>query len=284
MSEAHDELLTYAAKDDPRLRRAVIRGVERLSGQLGLVRKYERARARSVERAEAPEPARFFAEALRELEVRARFDAEQLARVPREGPLVFVANHPFGVLDGLALCELALRTRGDVKIIIHRALFRDLELQAFMLPIDFGGTREAAKRNLGVRDEAIAYLKDGGTIAVFPGGGISTAQGGAFGPVTDLEWKLFPAKLVQLTKATVVPVYFPGQNSRLFQWVSQFSSTLRLSLVIREVNNKLGQTLEVRVGAPIPWAQLAGIGDKRRLTAHLRQQVYDLAAPPRAAG
>jgi putative hemolysin len=282
MRAANDELLSYAAEDDPRVRRVVIRGIERLSGQRGLVEKYERARARSIRDASDPRPARFFREALRELDVTPQYPADALARIPREGPLVFVANHPFGVVDGLALCELALRTRGDVKIIIHRALFRDLDLQAFMLPIDFGGTRDAAKRNLEVRNQAIDYLRGGGTVAVFPGGGISTAQGGAFGPVTDLEWKLFPAKLIQLTRATVVPVYFPGQNSRLFQWVSQFSETLRLSLVVREVNNKRGHILDVRVGDPIPHAELAAVRDKRALTERLRQSVYALAPSPRS--
>lgn len=279
MPPAHD-LLTYAEPEDPRFRRVVIRGIERLSGQPRLVRQYEQAKARSTHHPDGPFPERFFAIALDVLKVTPRFTPlGQLEKIPREGPVVIVANHPFGVVDGLALCDLALRCRGDVKVIIHRALFRDPALQSFMLPIDFGGSRPAAKRNIQVRNEAIAYLKDGGTIAVFPGGGISTAPS-PFGEATDLEWKLLPAKLIHLARATVVPVYFPGQNSRLFQWVSQISHTLRLSLVIREVNNKRGRPLDVIVGDPIPYESLAPFSDRRALMEHLRAVVYALGHPP----
>lgn len=279
MRPANEDLLTYAEPEDPRLRRAFIRGIERISGQRNLVRMYDRARGRSTHAPDGPRPERFFAEALRELEVEPLFPADKLAAIPRQGPLMLVANHPFGVVDGLALCELAMRARGDVKVIIHRTLFRDESLRGFMLPIDFGGGRDAAKRNIAVRDEAIAYLRGGGTIAVFPGGGISTAQG-TFGPVTDLEWKLLPAKLVHIARATVVPVYFPGQNSRLFQWVSQFSQTLRLSLVIREVNNKRGRPLPVCVGDALPYSELSSYKDRRALMDYLRTKVYALGEGP----
>ena len=94
---------------------------------------------------------------------------------------------------------------------------------------------------------------------------------------TDLDWKLFMAKLVQSSKATVVPVYFPGQNSRLFQVVSQFSLTLRLSLVIREVNDRIGKPLRVVVGNPISYDNLAHIEGRQALTDHLRRCTYALA-------
>lgn len=276
MRAANEELLSYAEPDDPRFRRALIRGIERISGQREIARLYQAARRRSIEHPEHPDPSAFFGHALDVLGIRPEYDSAALERIPRDGPLVFVANHPFGVVDGLALCKLAIETRGDVRILIHRALFRDADLQSFMLPVDFAGTREAAKRNLAVRDEALSFLRQGGTVAVFPGGGISTAQGSTFGPVTDLEWKLFPAKLIKSAKASVVPVYFPGRNSRLFQWVSQFSQTLRLSLVIREINQHRGCSLPVRVGPPVPYAELEGVGDKKALTEHLRALVYAL--------
>ncbi|MEZ4657860.1 MAG: hypothetical protein R2911_09835 [Caldilineaceae bacterium] len=69
-------------------------------------------------------------------------------------------------------------------------------------------------------------------MVIFPAGGISTSTG-LIGPVTDLEWKLFFTKLIQMTEATVAPIYFYGHNSCLFQVISQFSETLRLSLIVR---------------------------------------------------
>lgn len=275
MRTESEALLTYADPRDPRLTQAVIRSVEVLSGQPRLAKQYERVKARTTNRPGTPDPGAFFAEALNELDIEVAYEFLG-APPPAEGPVVFVANHPFGVVDGLALCRLALEQRGSVKIMIHRALFKDPALQPFMLPVDFEGSREAAKRNIAVRDEAIAFLRGGGTVAVFPGGGISTASQ-PFGPATDLEWKLLPAKLIQVTRATVVPVFFPGQNSALFQIASQISQTLRLSLVIREVRNKRGRPLAVRVGAPIPFDALPEAKkDRKELTEHLRRVVYDL--------
>lgn len=278
MGPANDELLTYAEPNDPRLRRVVIRGIEQLSGQKKLRRLYDHARARSTHAPDGPRPEAFFSEALDVLKVKSHYSATQLAKIPRSGPLMFVANHPFGVVDGLALCQLALEARGEFKIMIHRALFRDPDLQPFMLPIDFGGTRESARQNISVRNQATEYLKSGGTLAVFPGGGIATASR-TFGHATDLDWKLLPAKLIHASQATVVPVFFPGQNSRLFQWVSQFSQTLRLSLVIREITNKRGRTIDMIIGDPLHYAQLAHLKDRKALMNHLRQQVYALGDP-----
>ena len=277
MGDAQDNWLTYANPEDPGLRRSVIRSIERLSGQRGLADRYQRARERSVRASDGPRPERFFREALCELGVVVRYQGFPLKAMPRHGPLIFVANHPFGVLDGLALCELALRSRGDVKVMIHRTLFRDPDLRKYMLPIDFSGDRAAAKRNIDVRNRTVAYLREGGTVAVFPGGGIATARG-IFGPVTDLEWKLLPAKLIHLTRATVVPIFFPGSNSRLFQWVSQFSETLRLSMIIRELNNKRGRSLDVAVGRPLAYSELEAFADRKNLTEHLRHKVYRLGS------
>ncbi|MBX2811934.1 MAG: lysophospholipid acyltransferase family protein [Myxococcales bacterium] len=276
MGPANDELLTYAEPHDPRLKRVVIRGIEQLSGQSKLRRLYEHARSQTTHAPDGPKPEAFFSQALKELQVQSRYCPNQMAKIPKHGPLLLIANHPFGVVDGLALCELAIKARSDFKIMIHRALFKDPALQSFMLPVDFSGTREAARQNIAVRNEAIGYLKKGGTIAIFPGGGIATAPR-MFGSATDLDWKLLPAKLIHAAKATVVPVFFPGQNSRLFQWASQLSETLRLSLVIREITNKRGRTIDMVIGDPIPYARLNPIKDRRELTNHLRTQVYALS-------
>lgn len=260
--------LSYAEPEDPPWKQWVIRSIEDATGKRRLLRSYERALA------EGPEA--FFGAALRELAIGLDVDAEQLAAVPREGPVVFVANHPFGVVDGLALCELAMRTRGDFKVLVNKALFKEEALQRFMLPIDFAGTRAAARFNLASQNEAIRRLREGGTVLVFPSGAISTAQGGGFGVVDDLEWKPLTAKLIQKSQATTVPVWFRGENSRLFQVASQISLTLRLSLIIGEVNRMRGRTLELVVGRPIPWRELEQAGDRAAITRHLREAVFRL--------
>ncbi|MCB9744006.1 MAG: lysophospholipid acyltransferase family protein [Alphaproteobacteria bacterium] len=266
MAETADKL-TYASDDQPALMRTVIRLVERLSGKRHLIAMYERAVACG--------PLGFFGGALRELEVTLDADEAQLAKIPRGGPLVFIANHPFGVVDGLILCDIAARTRGEFKVLLHQALFREPTLEHLMLPIDFSGTREAARRNIEARNEAIELLKRGGTVLIFPAGGISTSRGWR-GPVTDLEWSTLPARMIQASKATVVPVYFEGRNSRLFQLVSQFSVTLRLSMVIREVHRLRRTRVRVAVGDPIPFEELAEIKNRNALMQLLRTRTFAL--------
>ena len=119
-------------------------------------------------------------------------------------------------------------------------------------------------------------MRNDGTVVIFPGGGVSTAQRW-FGPALDLEWKRFTAKLVQTTRATVVPIFFHGQNSRLFQIVSQFSLTLRLALLLKEVKNKMGLTIDVTIGSPIPYRELEHIKDRQELLDTLRMITYNLA-------
>jgi putative hemolysin len=264
-----DPRLTYASPDDPRPRRLLIRAVERLTGQ----RTIERLYAQSFERVDDAMP--FWTAALDELDITMAYDADRLARIPSEGPVLFVANHPYGVLDGLVICHLAAHVRPRFRILINRILCREERIASHLLPIDFGETPEAGRVNLRSVREAIATLRDGGAIVIFPAGGISTADK-PFGPAIDP----FAARLIQQTKATVVPVYFHGQNSRLFQWASKVSQTLRLALIIRELERRRGSTVRVAIGEPLAPGDLPALDDGTALTRYLRAVTHDLATEP----
>jgi putative hemolysin len=247
----------------------MIKSIERLTGR----RKLEKMYGNLLDRFE--EEHNFWEAALSELQLNLNYDERQLAKIPRGHPVVFVANHPYGVLDGLIICYLATKSRRRFKILIHSALCQEERIEPYLLPIDFSSTEESIHTNINSKNEALKTLRQGGAVVIFPAGGISTAKR-PLGKATDLDWKLFAAKLVQMTQATVVPIYFHGQNSQLFQIVSQFSLTLRLSLIIHEVKNKIGKTIRVTIGDPIPYEQLAGIKGRRNLTNHLRQLTYEL--------
>lgn len=262
--------LTYVSPTDPKLKAALIRSIERLTGQRKLQHLYHNL----LDQTDGG--ASFWEAALAQLQVTLDYDEAQFHKIPRTGPIIFIANHPYGLLDGLAICHLASRVRGQFKILINSVLCQEDQIAPYLLPIDFSETKEAIQTNINSKKLALTTLHQGGAIVIFPGGGISTAAG-PFGQVTDLEWKLFAAKLIQMTKATVVPVFFHGHNSRLFQIVSQFSLTLRLSLIIHEVNKKMGDTLRLSIGNPIPYQQLAGIKKRQELTDHLRNVTYGLS-------
>ena len=132
--------------------------------------------------------------------------------------------------------------------------------------------------NLKSRAAARAQLDGGGCVVVFPAGGVSTAPD-KLGrhPAIDAPWQPFVSQLIQRSKATVAPIWFGGQNSRLFQIASHVSLTLRLSLIFHEVKTRIGATLPIAVGEPISFAQIANIRDRQALADHLREITYALA-------
>ena len=262
--------LTYASPDDPLAKRLFIRSVETLTGQRKLARIYDNVLAEQDHRD-------IWGAALRELQVVANYDDKQLAKAPADGPVIIIANHPYGVLDGLIICHLAAQIRPEFKILIHNGLCREPRVERFMLPIDFSETAAATQLNIATKQRALATLQAGNAVVIFPAGGIATTVHGPFGHAVDLEWKLFVAKLIQMTQATVIPIYFHGQNSRVFQLASHLSLTLRLALIIHEVNRKRGDTINVSIGDPIPYQDLAPIRKRKELLCHLREVTYGLS-------
>lgn len=267
------ERLTYASPDDPLHKRMFIRSIETLTGQRKLARVYDTV----LQRIPEAESHALWPAALRELQINVDYDQAQLNKIPKDGPLIMIANHPYGVLDGLIICHLAAQLRTDFKILIHRSLCMEQRIERYLLPIDFNETAEAVQINIETKQRSMATLQAGNAIVIFPAGGISTTVNGPFGPAVDLEWKLFVTKLIQMTKATVVPIYFHGQNSRVFQLASQVSETLRLALIIHEVTRKRGETIQVKIGDPIPYDALAGIRKRKELLQHLRNVIYELS-------
>jgi putative hemolysin len=259
---------SYATSADALWRRGLIRCIEHVTGKPRLYRLY-------LAYCRGPASGDFFAEAVRRLDLRVRTNADAIAAIPRHGPLVVVANHPFGVVDGLVLGYLISRVRGDFKILVHSALYRRPELRPYLLPIDFSETRAAVQANLQSRRTALRDLAARRTIAIFPGGGFATAPH-PLARATDLEWKTFVARLVHEGRATVLPVYFDGQNSRLFQCASRISMELRASLLFHEATKMIGREVRAHVGMPIPYHGLAPMTDRRALTAHLRAATYAL--------
>ena len=153
-------------------------------------------------------------------------------------------------------------------------------MEPHILPIDFAETREALKLNLETRKTALRYLREGGCMGVFPGGTVSTGEK-FYKRAFDPEWKTFTAKLIQQSGANVVPMFFDGQNSRLFQVASHLSDTLRLALLISEFDNRVGEPVRVVIGAPLPQETIDGFkGDARGLMRFLREHTYSLSPKP----
>ena len=269
MSEEH---FSYAGPSDPPLRRLVIRLIERMTGQPRIKRLYLDYKAQG---ARAPDG--FWEEAVRRLRLTLTYDAAPLESWPRQGPLVVVCNHPFGVVDGLAICALVARPRPDFRILTNAVLTKAEEIRHHFLPVDFSGTDAAMKINLQSRAGARAHLAGGGCLIIFPAGGVSTTPSLWHRKAVDAVWGNLAGKLICQARASVAPVYFEGQNSRLFQIVSHIHMTLRLSLLFKEVHDRIGATVAMHPGPAVPYAALEPLGGGRALMDHLRAMTYALA-------
>ncbi|MCC6919999.1 MAG: lysophospholipid acyltransferase family protein [Alphaproteobacteria bacterium] len=267
------ETFTYAAPTDSAARRIVIRAIERATGQPHLKRLYLEFQQ---EQAGAPSADDFFAAGVKKLRLDLSYDEAKLMAAPRTGPLVIVANHPFGVLDGIAICHMMLKLRRDFRILTNSALYRVPEIYEWLLPVDFTETQDALDTNIKTRAEARRYLAGGGALVIFPSGGVATTPSAFARRAIDAEWKPLTARLILQGKAPVLPIFFHGQNSRLFQIVSQFSMTLRLALIFREVHRRIGTRLPVSIGDVIPFERLAAMPDKKAVMTYLRQAVEAL--------
>lgn len=262
--------LSYADYFEHPVKRGFVRAVERLSGQRKLQKLYEEYRANL-----ADEP--FFAAAVRLLELDVQFNAARLAGIPATGPLVIVANHPFGFLDGLLISWIVSLRRTDFKVLTNAVLDGAPEARDWLLPIDFAPTKEAQKVNLATRAEALQRLGNGECIVVFPAGGVSTSPTPFAKAAVDDTWKPFTAKLITRSGAKVTPIYFEGQNSRLFQWASHMSIEFRLALIFREVKRRIGTVVPVHIGETLGPDDLEKAGKRHDLMNFLRRETYSMA-------
>ncbi|MEM7321154.1 MAG: lysophospholipid acyltransferase family protein, partial [Pseudomonadota bacterium] len=239
---AHD--ISYAFSAQTRGGRAIIRLLENSTGRLGLIR-----RAKGYER-EVGAGGDFWDIMADRYGLTLNVVAGSLDRIPPTGPLILIANHPYGILDGLMMGHILARTRGDFRIIANQVFRKAEEVNRIVLPISFDDTRAARRKNVQSRKSALDYLGDGGAIGIFPGGTVSTGLT-PFSHPMDPVWRGFTARMVAKSNACLVPVYFDGHTSRMFQIASHVHQTLRLGLLINEFRKRVDAQVRVVIGNPI---------------------------------
>jgi 1-acyl-sn-glycerol-3-phosphate acyltransferase len=261
---------SYASPDDPIHRKALIRSIEFFSGQPYLYNIYKEYQ-KNPDRWES-----FWDGCVELLELNVKFDIKKIKNVPKDGPLMIVANHPFGVLDGLIICWLTSKIRSEFKVLTHSMLLRAPETRNHLLPIDFSESKDAMKTNLETRKTARKILDDGGTIVVFPGGTVSTTKKFYNKTALDPEWRNFTSRLIKRSKPTILPLHFTGQNSFLFQTASHLSETLRSSLLFHEVKRRVNTEVPVIIGDPIRYDQIDENLTNTELSKYLRDITYKI--------
>ena len=262
--------LTYAQPDDPWATRQLILTIENVFGRRKVQRLYDRLKSQPFELNQ------FFQDAIAATEIDLRYDRAQLENIPATGPLVMVANHPFGVMDGTILCHLAAQARGDFRILINAVLCRDKDLAPYFFPVDFSPGKAAKKNNVAMGRRAREAMAADIPVLIFPSGFVSTAGKLGTGQVIDAPWTNFAAKLISDARANVVPIFFHGQNSRAFHIASHLSESLRMAFLVRKAKIRFGTRFDVSIGDTLPYESLESIGGRKALTYYLYDAVQKL--------
>ena len=223
--------------------------------------------------------ARDFAEAaLATLGVRYALHAPEWQRLPATGPLMVAANHPYGGIDGLAAIAALLDRRPDLKVIATQSLAGLEPLRSVLIPVDNFGHSASRGGNVVALRQALRHVKAGGALLLFPAGAVSHLDL-AHRCVADPPWNRTATALLAAAGAPVAPLYVHGSNGAGFQLAGLLHPALRTALLPREVTNKRGTCLDLRLGEPIAVERLAALGDPGRVERLLRVRLYSLAAP-----
>ena len=235
------------------------------------------AKVRDLYRRVQQAPAGFRLEnLLSEMRVSLRVDAGDQERIPARGPVVVVANHPYGVLDGAILTVLLTRVRPDVKVLTNSLLGDVPELEQHCIFVDPFQTDRSIEVNRRALRESLAWLRQGGMLAIFPAGEVSHWQMPA-AQIADPEWNDTAVRLIRRSGASALPVYFCGHNSVGFQLLGMVHPKLRTAFLLREFLQQEGKTVEVRVGSEVSNEAVTAVESDRLAIEYLRSRTYLLA-------
>ena len=266
--------ISYSYSAQTKAGKTVIKLMENTTGRLRLIK-----RARGYEQ-EVANGRNFWQVMVERYGLSLDIVAGDLSKIPTSGPLIMIANHPYGILDGLMMGHILSSVRRDLRILANTVFRKSADLQRVVLPISFDETKDAVRENLATRKNALAYLAEGGAIGVFPGGTVSTAAT-PFAQPMDPGWRSFTARMINKSNATVLPVYFEGQTSLMFQLASHLHNTLRMGLLIKEFKKRIDTPVRVVVGDPITQEDLKEFStDSRAMMDFLRKKTYELSPTP----
>ena len=265
--------LSYANTFTNPVQRNTIKTLELLTGKLRLLRK-----VRQFEKMGIPVGQPFWKQALDLLGINLLTKQSEITKIPKKGSLVITANHPHGLVDGMVLAELIGKVRTDYKILTRSLLTGVKQIDQFMIPVPFDHEENALKKSLEMRKSAMDHLENGGVVVIFPSGKVASSET-MFGDVVEGDWNPFTAKLIQKSGANVVPIFFPGSNSRIYQIANQISATLRQGLLIYEVVHAMNKPQKPLVGSLIKQDEISvWKSDPRGFMRWLRERTLSLGS------
>lgn len=265
----HDEINVFRKHS---LNKQLGKTLEKLSGLASLNKVYEN----NPELLKQTSSQEYLDKVFNILDINYGFLRGSTDHIPKTGPLVIVANHPFGALDGLILAHILQTIRPDTRILANTLLKRFDSLSDLFIDVDPINQKTSMQKNASSLRNAMRWVKDGGCLIVFPAGEVSNLKLKQK-RILDSEWSLTIAKLVRLAKANVMPIYFHGRNSIPFQLVGLCHPLLRTLLLPREILKKSHQHIQLSLGKTIKFAKLRELDDKA-LIHYLRVSTYALSS------
>ena len=264
--------LSYASTFEDPVKSRIISFIELFTGKLKILRMIKQFEKRGT-----PSGQSFWRAALDTMGIDLLTPQSQLDRIPKSGPVIVVANHPHGMVDGMIFADLIGRVRPDYRI-LTRSLLTSIDEVAgsYMIPVPFPHDPDAQRKGVEMRAKAMAHLKEGGVVALFPSGVVASSETW-WGPAVEQEWNVFTAKMIRRSGATVVPMKFPGQNSRAYQIANKVSPMLRQGLLLHEIVHSCDKPQAPIVGHPITQEEIdIHADDPRGFMAWLRARTLEL--------
>ena len=200
--------------------------------------------------------------------------AENITNIPKTGSAIVVANHPFGLLDGLIICSIICDIRKDYKILINEEVSQIDQIREYLLPIKFSSVTADIKKNIITKKKAIEHLNSNGILITFPSGEVATSSL-IFNEANEREWKPLIGSIINKTKADIVPVRFFGKNSLFFHTIGFINNKLRRVLFIRELFNKKNKKFNLSIGKRITLLQKEKLSN-RQIVEKLRSIVLNI--------
>ena len=215
----------------------------------------------------------FFDQFLKELGVGYIAYEEDLAKIPKTGPFILVANHPLGAVDGILMCKILTEIRPDFKIMGNFLLQKIEPMKDYVIPVNPFEERKEAYSSIGGMRDTLKHLQGGGCIGIFPAGEVSN-KNNEIGEVLDKEWELAALKLIKKAKVPVVPMYFHAKNSRIFYNVAKIHPDLQTLMLPSEMLKKRDKPIRIRIGKPVSAKVIEDCDDAKELGEFLRKKVY----------
>jgi len=214
---------------------------------------------------------------LDEFEINFEIPEEDLKRIPKNGSFITISNHPLGGIDGILLLKLLLEHRTDFKIIANFLLHRIIPLKPYVMPVNPFEDRKDVKSSLMGFKNALAHMKEGHPLGLFPAGEVSTYRDGKL--VVDKPWEVAAMKLIKKAEVPVLPIYFHAKNSKMFYRMAKLNDTFRTAKLPSELLTQKERLIKVRIGNPISVADQAEHETLDEFTEFLRKKTYVLANP-----